>query len=139
MAKKLTQYEIDCIARQLDKSIIVPLTEENDKIIAQFPDNPEMLKDIQKLKELEEKLKVLEIEKDKLEEQQEKILIPYSGAHYAGRRDPQAWVEGKHLAYKKDNSILKPVPSYTDIRDLIILNSNLELQDIIKVITDQFM
>lgn len=139
MAKKLTQYEIDCIARQLEKIIINPLTEENNTIINQTPDNLEMLKDIDKLLGLNNTIESLNNEIIELEVVRNRILDKYQGNHYSGQRDSVAWVEKKHYDFKQSKSILKHVPTSQELKDLIILNSNLELQEIIKLITDKFM
>lgn len=139
MAKKLTQYEIECIGRQLDKVIIVPLNAENDRIIEQAPDNPEIVKDIRKLTGIVESIKALEEEVDKFVEKRDEILKKYDGNNYVGRQDAIAYLNRQQQIYKKANSNLIPVPTYMEIRDLIILNSNLELQEIIKVVTDKFI
>lgn len=138
MAKKLTQYEIECIGRQLDKAIIVPLNAENDRIIEQAPDNPEIVKDIKKLASIIESINVLEEEVDRFEEKRDEILKKYDGNNYVSRRDAIGYLNHQHQIYKKAQSKLLPVPTYMEIRDLVILNSNLDLQEIIKVVTEKF-
>ena len=132
MSKKLTLYEIETLTRQLQKTIIDPLNIEQQNILDSIPNDTELeaaSKELENIILLEEELRA----------RKSTIAHKYNFPDYFTTVITKQHLDNKKYQLKLKQNNFKPIPTIQDLKDLIVLNSNLELQDIVEKITKMYI
>lgn len=132
MKKKLTLYEIETLVRTLTTTVIDTLTIEQQNILDSLPNSKE-LEDLEK-----EYFEYKAIEEEALNKRRalaKKIGLPLSNSeNYV-----LDYFVKQQKEYKLSRVSLPKIPTQQELKDLIILNSNLELQEIVDKITGMYI
>lgn len=132
MKKKLTLYEIETLVRTLTTTVIDTLTIEQQNILNSLPNSKE-LEDLEK--EYFEYKAIEEEAFNKRSALAKKIGLPlYNSESYT-----LDYFAKQQKEYKLSRVSLPKIPTIQELKDLIILNSNLELQEIVDKITGMYI
>ena len=132
MKKKLTLYEIETLVRTLTTTVINTLTTEQQNILDSLPNSKE-LEDLEK--EYFEYKAIEEEASNKRRALAEKIgFSSYNSENYV-----LDYFAKQQKEYKLSRVSLPKIPTQQELKDLIILNSNLELQEIVDKITGMYI
>lgn len=132
MSKKLTLYEIDTLVRQLEKTIIDPLVVAQQNTLNSIPNDPA-------LEEASKELENMLLFEEELCIKKNIIAHKYNISDYFTIRATKKEIDKKKYQLKLEQNNFQLIPTTQDLKDLVVLNSNLELQDIIEKITKMYI